>query len=311
MEIKANKFQDYLDNANLAIKFFLECHQWSGLKREVVTKWLGNFSGSLQGKYYATRLLSQLFYYSEIDLEILLKEGVFNIVITKELLLKKQLSAGFGLNQNQLQIEFDRAMERTLFIPLLDVNEPYESGNQIARMLVQQLGVPNSQVTFAGKITSSHNVFERIIIIDDCIGSGDQCRKFWENTQIADGTLLRQWCRDQHVTAHYVALIGYEQNIIKLSKEFTDLKICCVERLEDEHSIFGQNSIFWRDEEEKNNAMSYFDQITLENEIPIFGHGDMDFSVIMHKNIPDWSLPMFWRGNQNWSILMRRKNSYV
>jgi hypothetical protein len=302
--------QDYIDKAKKAINFFISCQQWSGIKKTTVDRWLNNFPETKMEKYYALRLLSQILYYSEFDIHHMLKEGIFDKILGKELLLKKQVPAGFRLNQQELQYEEHEMLKKTLFVPLLDAEQPYESGNQIARILTQRLRIPTTQVTFASQIDSRYNDFDRLIIVDDCIGSGDQCRDFWNDAITSDGKVLRQWCADNNIKAHYVVIVGYEDNIQKLAIDLPDLDICCIELLQDEHKVFNEKSIFWFNEEEMRKAREFFERVTSEAGIPLLGYRDMDFAVIMHLNIPDWSLPLLWRKSPDWEIIMERKNSH-
>ncbi|HEY0827571.1 MAG TPA: hypothetical protein VGE40_05715 [Bacilli bacterium] len=302
--------QEYIDKAKKAINFYFACNQWSGLKKSNVDNWLANFSEDLLHKYYAIRLLSQLLYYSENDMVAMLSEGIFNGVLSKEVLLSCQVPSGFKMNQQDLQFEFRMRLNKTLFVPLLDSNQPYESGNQISRILTQQLRIPTPQVTVSTQINDNYNSLDYLIIVDDCIGSGDQCRDFWNEARVSNGNLLSKWCEVNNIKAYYVVLIGYEDNIKKLEKDLPSLNICCVELLQEEHKIFSENSVIWHDSEEMKEAFKFFSGITEEFGLELLGYNDLDFAVIMHKNIPDWSLPMFWRKVPDWDILLERKNSH-
>lgn len=308
--LPTKEIEEYIDKAHLAIKFFLRC-QWDGLKKQDVDNWLDNFPESLNDQYYSIRLLNQLMYYSKWDMEDLLREGIFHRVLGKKVLLEHQLSNNFRIGQQELESEFNRCLEETIFIPLLDSNAPHESGNQIARLLVTRLGIRSQNVIFAQDITSKHSSYRNLIIVDDCIGSGNQCRNFWANATVKDGTLLRKWCSLTQVEPTYVVLVGYAKSLNDLSKELEDLPICCIETLQDEHRVFGENSDFWDDDAERKDAMEYFAEITRANGIPLLGYINLDFALIMHQSIPDWSLPIFWKETADWSILMSRKNSYV
>jgi hypothetical protein len=308
--LPTKEIEEYIDNARLAINFFLKCHQWDGLTRHEVDCWLENFSDTLEGQYYSIRLLNQLLYYSERDMENLLREGIFHRVLGKKVLLEHQLSKNFKTSQQELEFEFTGCLEKALFVPLLDSCAPHESGNQISRILVNRLGVKPQNVIFTQNITSLHVSYENLIIVDDYIGSGNQCRDFWTNATVNDGTPLRVWCSGNQVEPSYVALIGYVNSLHNLSNELPDLSIYCIETLQDEYRVFGKDTIYWSDDAEREDAIAYFKSITDTQGIPLFGYNELDFALIMHQNIPDWSLPLFWKGTTDWPILMRRKNSY-
>jgi hypothetical protein len=304
------ELREYLDYARRAILFFLNCHQWDGINKSEVDGWLNNFSDLVYGQYYSIRLLSQILYYSESDLVHLLKEGIFNKILGYELLLKRQIPSNFQLSQQQLQYEIGEELKKTLFVPLLDADGPHESGNQLLRLLVQHQIINVNQSIFAKNISPTCNSYKRLIIVDDCIGSGEQCRTFWKKATINNGEPLRKWCSDKQIEVYYLVLVGYENTIISLTNEYTDLKIRCVEMLQDIHRIFDEKSIFWKSKDEMEDAKKLFSEITKERGIPIYGFNDMDFAVIIHRTIPDWCSPLFWKGINEWTILMRRKNSY-
>lgn len=302
---------DFIDNANKFITFMLECRQWSGLDMDDIDQWISNFRNyNAEGIYYAYKLLCQTIYFSEDDLEFLLKEGIINTVINSDI-LNEQLLHEFQLSQQELQYRINNELKTTLFVPLLDGDKPHESGNQLSRILVQRMGINSSQSLFTYKLSDAHASFKRLIIVDDCIGSGDQCFEFWEKkARTADGTLLKDWCERNNIKAYYVALIGYTNSIEKLKNDLKGLNFCCVIKLSETHKVFSDTSYVWKDSTEMSLAKEYFSEILNEKCIPLYGYKDLDFAAVMHRNIPDWSLPLFWKGNSEWKILMKRKNSY-
>ncbi|KXY34997.1 phosphoribosyltransferase-like protein [Bacillus sp. FSL K6-0067] len=301
--------EEYIDQAKKNINFFLSCKQWSGLNKSKINSWIENFPDDEKVMYFVHKLLNQIIYYSESDLKQMLFEGVFHRVLTNAV-LKEQIKDNFIHPQHSLDFKLKQELKKTLFVPLLDAEAPYESGNQVTRILTQQLGVPTNQVVFSRNINSLHEHYERLIILDDCIGSGDQFRTFWEESIVNSGESLREWCQMNKVEAHYVVLVGYEDNINGLSVEMNDLQIHCVELLKEENRVFSNKSAYWENENEMNEAKKLFQEIVNEYGIPLLGYRDMDFAIIMHLNIPDWSLPVFWKSAPGWDILIERKNSH-
>lgn len=158
--------------------------------------------------------------------------------------------------------------------------------------------------------------------MDDCLGSGQQITTFWREQKLAkkvdgklvldSGPLLRSWCKANSIDTYYLTLVGYAPNIEEYQHLFGDLKICGMELLDNTHRVFDGLLTYWTDVQERAIAHNFFNNVCLQNSICMYGYNDLDFAVIMHKTIPDWSLPLFWRANpdQSWSILLQRKNSY-
>lgn len=314
---------DYIHNAKLTLSFFLTCQQWSGVKNDDVEQWLKNFGPNLIDQYYATRLLNQLIYYSEEDIELLLYEGIFNKILLEEV-YSNQIDNRFTLTQRQLESFICTESKKTLFMPLLDDIRPGKSGDQISRILQHKLHIPTEHFIYPFLLTDDreeYKEFKRLIIVDDCVGSGDQLDTFWSSTKVAKkvdediifdkGPLLREWCKNQNIIPYYLSLVGYSTNIEFYQNYFPDLNIICMELLTENQRVFSENSTFWVDNSEKDHAIKYFKNVCNIVKIPLYGHRNLDFAVIMHKNIPDWALPIFWKTSPNrpWSILMQRKDS--
>ncbi|AFM02260.1 hypothetical protein Desde_3998 [Desulfitobacterium dehalogenans ATCC 51507] len=297
------------------INFMLTQQQWSGITKAEIDQWVNNFKGLNPNELLLVyKLLANLIYYSENDVIDALREGVYNCLFYN-ILLDKQKSAKFGFSAHALSSVLKDELKKTCFIPLLDSDSPHESANYLARLLVQQQLVDAHQSMFlddaVGPIETGR--YSRLVIIDDCIGSGDQLRGFWNDTAklSIDGIeiSLDEFCKLNSVDISYLTLFGYDKSIDQLKREIPQLNICCVRMLSDSQRVFFENSYIWTNEEERHQAQTLFSELTKEHGIPLFGHGDLDFAFIMHKTIPDWSLPMFWKERPDWKLLMRRKNS--
>jgi len=259
------------------------------------------------------KLLTGIIYFSEKDVLEALKEGVYKC-ICYEHVLEKQKSMGFGLSQHALSNIFREEIQKTCFIPLLDSDSPHESGNYVSRILVQKGIIPPSHSMFLNKLPDAFQskTFNKLVIVDDCVGSGDQLRGFWEDAIVSTGfknVYLKDLCNTYNIEVSYLTLFGYDRSISELKKDLVGLNICCVRKLSEIQRVFSDNSYIWKNTAERDEALSLFSSLTKENGILLYGYKDLDFAFIMHETIPDWSLPLFWKENADWKLLMRRKNS--
>ena len=309
IQLHINKCKNYID-------FMLSQQQWSGLTKAEIELWLNNFRDlELYEKYLVYKLLTALIYYSEKDVIDALNEGIHSRLFNDKV-LNSQISTSFSLSQQAIQNIVRCELHKSRFIPLLDKNAPHESGNYVSRLLVQQGMIETRQSMFLDSVGNAFaaDPFKNLIIVDDCVGSGDQLREFWKSAKVPiEGALipLSVFCLEKRIKAYYLTLFGYDQSIAKLNEEFNDLDVCCVRTLSDSQRIFSENSYVWANNTEREKAIDLFSTLTKEHGIPLYGYKNLDFAFIMHQTIPDWSLPLFWQEMPGWNLLMRRKNSNV
>lgn len=304
----------YINKAKSFVDFMLIQQQWSGISRREVDKWLTNFQGMTDDEIKLIyKLLTNIIYYSEKDVTDVLKEGVFNCVAYDKI-LNAQKNNEFSFSQKALRNIYEEELHASCFVPLLDKNSPHESGNYVTRLLVQQGIVPSNLSMFIDQVPAvlkSCNI-RRLIIVDDCVGSGQQLTDFWGKRKVfADGKVMtiQEMCKKYGIDAYYLTLFGYDQSIKDLKDKFSDLNIICVRFLRNQHRVFSDDSYIWKDAEERDKAIEVLSSLTKNAGIPLLGYRNLDFAFIMHQTIPDWSLPLFWKENNDWNLLVRRKNS--
>lgn len=292
----------YIDSSRAFFKFLIQSRQWTGFGERELNQWIDNFTQIENGEYIACMLLNECIGYSEKDIVSMLKGEITSILI-KEKILPKQLSTKFSTMKPEIEYEIRENLENTLFIPLTVNDAPGESGDAIVRLLTQQVGnILNRQFPF--EIDKDCN-YDRIIILDDCIGSGQQFKEFWEEKEIKGGTKLRVWCQEKSIKVYYVVIVGFIDTIKELRTLYNDVEFVCVEELKEHHKIIEKlkkNEVFSSSEEELKEHLD-------ECNIRLLGFNDMEFAVFIHNNIPDWSLPVFYKARENWIPLLRRKNS--
>lgn len=309
------QLRQYINRCRSYINFMLSQQQWSGITKHDINHWLENFAElSTQEQSLIYKLLTNLIYFSEKDVINALKDGIYNRLFYQKILYK-QKAANFELSAKALTNIVNEELNASCFIPLLDSDSPHESANYITRLLVQEGLISTRQSMFISNLETAiaSSTYKRIVIIDDCIGSGHQLTSFWQKQTISlqsgKTILLRQFCKDQNVEAIYLSLFGYDKNIASLQTSFDDLKILCIRELSDEQRVFQDNTYIWENPEDKDIAIKFLSGFTQEKGIPLLGYNNLDFAFIMHRTIPDWSLPLFWMENPDWNLLIRRKNS--
>lgn len=309
-EISSDEYNHdlYIDHCLLFFDFLLRKKQWSGINSTDYKRWLNNFSQIENGKYIAMRILDALLYYSEDDLLKLLDDVMLQ-VFESDVVLPLQIGRSFSCLSSEIEYEVKQAISKTIVMPCMeDVQDPGASGPEIIRSIRNHFS-PHIPTIFHYNIIDGMQ-YDRIIIIDDCVGSGDQCRTFWTEAQIRDGKLLRDWVQEAGIKAFYLALVGYKKAVQDLRVEFPELTILCAEYVDDQHQVFSQSSRCWKNKNEQKWAERTLNATIEEHGIPLLGFSNMSFAVAFHKTIPDWSLPVLYKNKNAWKHLIERKNTY-
>lgn len=307
MNIEFNK-ELYMDQCLLFFSFLFRKKQWSGFSNADYTRWINNFEQIEDGKYIATRILDFMLYYSEDDMLRLLDDAIMGI-FENEIVLPAQIENNFSQLPTDLEFAVNDAISKTIVMPLIeDLKDPGASGPEIIRQVRNHFW-PRLQTAFHYALpqTATH---ERLILLDDCIGSGEQCKEFWETAEMSQGKLLREWVSKNGIKAYYVALVGYRKAVHELRHTYPDLEIICAEYIDDQHQVFSENSRCWCNKDEQTWAAGLLEDKAKENGIALKGHGDLSFAVALHKTIPDWSLPVLYKNKNDWKHLVERKTTY-
>lgn len=300
--------QEYIDNSKVFFDFLMHTRQWSNISVIEYKRWLSNFDTIKDGQYIACRLLNHLLYYSERDIRKLIIDSI-NSIFCQEIILPLQLSKGFSSLPSENEFAIAEALKRTLFIPLSLWDNPGDSGPHIVR-LIHNYYKPQVQMRRVGDIEDTMcDTYDRIIIVDDFVGSGEQFSEFWAEAQVKNGNLLQTWCHSHNIPAYYLALIGYENTLLSLRTECRGITIEFAETLSDSHRVFSDKGFCWHDAEEQAEVRQILEQELEKFGIKLIGFNNLDFAVSTHDTMPDWSLPLFHKNINGWKMLVERKDS--
>jgi hypothetical protein len=305
-------YQQYLDERIHQLRIVCQS-QWDYLTFSDVCNWLDdNFKNDVEGKYYATKILLHTVYYKKQDIENLLayglEEKIYGRMVKDELLTQENIY----LSNSEALAKAEKLKETTFFVPLLDSNKPHESGNSVIGDLVHKQGVSPRQVAFHWDITKEKLAGDKLLIfVDDCVGSGNQLKRFWNSSAIQG---IKRICEELGIRIYYLVLVGYENNLTVLKEENKlvgiDIAVCDV--LTDKNRVFSNDNIIWdKGSNERERVVEYFKKVQNQRGINFLGFTKLDFSVILHDRLPNWSLPMFWKETTSWKSLLRRKTTFL
>lgn len=264
-----------------------------------------------EGKYYLLKILLHTIFYSKKDLIKLLKYGLFELVWSQQIKDGFDKFEDFILPKNYYRGLVKEKIKQTCFIPLLDSQKPYESGNLVTGDLVHKVSIPTQNVFFLNDLQSEEiKNFNQLIIVDDCIGSGNQLKKFWNSTQLK---FIKDYSVKNEFKITYLALIGYIESVERLKKvgSLKGVNVVVVDKLTNENRIFhpANQSIWDTSKNEREKALNYFKNLQKTKGVSFKGFSKLDFAVILSEKIPNWSLPIFHKKSPDWDHLITRKTT--
>ncbi|SFT33420.1 hypothetical protein SAMN02910301_0409 [Lachnospiraceae bacterium XBD2001] len=296
----------YIDYSRDLFDFLIASFQWSGIDSNRLNAWFHNFEEDDNGEYYACKILNGVIGYSENDMKRMVDDGIERIM-HKEAVLPLLKQKNFSVLESELEFAFRDKLKRTLFVPLLVNGIPGESSMSIMRIITQRVK-PSIQQLFPSEIPDDYPC-DVLIVVDDCIGSGHQFSEFWESATISGGKLLSTWCSEHGIHAYYLCLVAYNQKMNEIQGRYNDISIVAIEQLTDSHRVFNEGNKEWNSKKEMEDAKACIEKLIIDKGVNLFGYEEMDFAVIIHNNIPDWSLPILHKEKNGWKLLVERKDS--
>lgn len=305
-----NDYQQYIDEKTHQLRIVSQA-QWDYLNYLDFSNWLDdNFGNDIEGRYYALKILLHTIYYSKKDLEKLLYYGLYDKIYGE--IVKSELIANSNiyLSHSEADAKVNSLKQSSFFIPLLDSDKPSESGNSLIGDIVHKLDISEEQVDFHWQVKEEVlKKFKILIFVDDCLGSGNQLKRYWNSKKIEE---IKSWCSKYGIKVYYLSLIGYNKNLKLLyeSDELKGIKVIICDVLTDKNRVFSDDNIIWKDAEEKNRVIEYFEKLKKDRGISFLGYKQLDFAIIIHDRLPNWALPIFWKEMIGWKCLLKRKTTF-
>ena len=148
---------------------------------------------------------------------------------------------------------------------------------------------------------------ERVFLLDDFVGSGNQATKTWAET-IGRRSLSDFQQENNHIKFIYLALAGFEEGRQQI-EEATPMEVMIGEEYDDRFKCFSDNSIIYEDHGHRNNARAVMmaKGLMLFPQHPL-GYDGIQGAVAFHHNTPNNSLPVIWKRmeDKGWCPLFER-----
>lgn len=274
------------------------------LQEDNVFGWLSNFYDNKQFLHFAYLLLDKVIFRNK---EMLLSayRNFFSTAMQSDYLIDLNESYTVPNFINSLLFSDRKLIESIRVMPLVDKNSSHtESGPQILRYLQANLINPRFSLNYEG--TDILNLSENctVFLVDDFIGSGDQCIEFFKRTKI----------HEKIKNLVYVPAMALASGLKKVNKNYPNLRISPLEIIDDDVGVFcGNNDDKFNknDTMTKEEARNIYLKIKESNNIPLpnwLGRNDSSLPLIFEWGVPNQSLGIFFHQSEgNWRKLHYRR----
>jgi hypothetical protein len=193
---------------------------------------------------------------------------------------------------------------------------PTDSGHVFARKARQILNIPEENIMHPLDIIKN-DIQRPIILLDDFVGSGAQCRDFWRGTSLnCNGNSIKSIAKNSKLNVYYCPLICNELGLNEIKKECKELTLSPVHVLDARYNLLNPKA--WPDEL-RSGAIEFIrtkslglNDITdsngeyVENQTDWRGFGKQGLAFGFYYGPPDATLPIFYSKANNWIPLIKR-----
>lgn len=264
-------------------------HCWKRFKdSDEVFRWLDNFSGERE-IYLALVLANNIMYYTFEQVQYLWKRILTSRV--KLLLLNEMFQETLPADIEKWFTEY--LQSRCIF---LGFGRAGESGQSMVNTFKHSHGIKDLRYMELFEFICSakeSEMAEKIFLLDDFIGNGDQARKEWyrKNDKKSLDDVQRE---NPNLKFIYLALVGCKEGK-KAIEENTPLKVILGEEIDERFKCFSDKSIVYTDCNERNEARQVMEQKgKILYRYPL-GYGNMQLAIAFYNNTPNDSLPVIWK----------------
>ncbi|MES0488343.1 MAG: hypothetical protein ABUK01_00020 [Leptospirales bacterium] len=285
------------------IKSLIDYKEVDSFSMNSLNTWLSSSNLSEKEEYYILNILSRAQYYNEAHLIKALHEILNNKIIPhiefeiNHRLVDEYIDKPLSYSENK----YKTILKKTAFIPLLDRNKPNESSNGMMRLLTNNGIINESQCCFLDEIIGNElwNEFDYFVIFDDSIGTGGQLLRFLNLPEIE--TLRMNLKTPEHM--FFACILAIYKGLNNVS-EYINVLYC--DYYGPEFDVFSKDSIYWRNDSERDTAYAVLNELCKNRGITIKGRRRLAYAIFIAKTTPNWTLPIFWRELNNGTLTKRR-----
>ncbi|MBI2302780.1 MAG: hypothetical protein HYU66_28070 [Armatimonadetes bacterium] len=199
----------------------------------------------------------------------------------------------------QLNVEFEPdALKNAIFVGLGDAGE---SGQHLSYLYRTCNGLPLDRFAWCEQLPEKLGDNRLVVFLDDFVGSGKQCVKFWESE-------VKPWaCRVLGLRFCYMALAGFVDGLKRISEQTGLGRPLVIDELTDEDRAFSSTSRAFPEEALRDLARECMERTgrRLCPDFPL-GYADGQALIAFDHNTPNNTLPVIWKRTEYWIPLFER-----
>lgn len=200
--------------------------------------WLNNFSGE-EEKNLAALIL---------DFFMFFPKKMINYMLTKTVGY-----AGYALAIHFSDWEHKHFKNRCIYTFITGENpSPTDSGHIFVRKLRDELHIGEDQIIDFSNLHETLNSKSSpvpVILVDDFVGSGEQCAKAWNRKCSKTGLTMSDLVAKGHVLI-YAPLIASLKGYNRIVKDCPELKLSIAHILREEYDLFNPQCACWKQDQE-------------------------------------------------------------
>ena len=272
------------------------------------SKWLGNFQEG-EEQLNAMFLLSKFMYFdNEAIRELMVR--IYEDMYKRPIVYDIRNRHGGTTEKDIIEKEFKTVLVKTRFLSLGNPSESsahllyfFRQENYLSRELFIS---PHELFEHEGegdqiKASLKTDGIERIVVLDDFCGSGNQATTF--NNKFVK--FLKE--KASHIHVSYYALFAIEDGLKKVQQLNYDVADAMFV-LDESYKCFSDNSRFFIDEENglKDTCREMCERYGKKISRNPLGYQDCQMLLGFHHNTPNNTLPIFWQEKGGWVPMFKR-----
>lgn len=273
----------YFEQVVKRCRGYLRLHLWE-IEQPTLDGWLTNFS-TLEERYLAARLLDKAIFRSESQIRAM-------IVQLLQRTLADALAAPNEFGEDwQAVLKSEEKDPRLRLVPVIrDTDSPAKSGPLVARLFRRLGEVSDDWMVWPWLMQGEIDKGNKIVLIDDFIGSGQQFINF------ANRFLLHQVCLGQLI---YSPLVAHEQGLITIRETLPNIRVVPGEVLTANYSTLQESSEPFDSHNSQSSARQFYKTYWNRKNIQIsksllFGWEELSLVFAFNHGSPNATLPLFW-----------------
>lgn len=287
--------------------FFRNSQTWPVTTKIDYNGWLGNFKE--EEKEIAAVILDYFVFFTDSMIDELVNAAVCQACYE----IKKRIS----------EWSYDKLYTDCWYSYMPGTYRASESGHIFPRKLNKHLDIPTEKIIdhhdLRTKVSSATKPMV-IIMVDDFVGSGEQCVDLWNRHRVGSAgsypPTFGEICNAKGHTVVYAPLVANLQGYNRIVQQCDSLSITPVHLLGTEYNLFNSKCACWhgdyslfqkgiallnRKSEELGISTDFHDEVSVR------GYWGQGLALAFYDSVPDAIPAIFYWDKNNWKPLVHRK----